>query len=363
MTDVLAVKVRLRFGTFALDVEQDIPLVGITALFGPSGSGKSTLLRVIAGLETGAEGRVVMAGEVWQSGAFRLPPERRGVGYVFQDARLFSHLNVQGNLAFAAKRARGLGGPGMVEVVAALDLEGLLSRPTSDLSGGERQRVAMGRALLSAPRILLLDEPLAALDETRKAEILPYLERLSAVSGVPMLYVSHSMAEVARLSQHMIIMRGGRVVRSGPTDAVLADPQAVTALGPREMGAVISARVAAQEADGLTRLETAAGPLFLPRLEAAIGAVLRVRIHAQDVILATARPENISALNVLPAVVTEVLLGDGPGAMVQVRAGNELILARITRRSAEALALAPGMACFAILKSVAVARADVGGAV
>ncbi len=207
----LLVDIRLSYVDFTLEVAQEFALAGVTGLFGQSGSGKSTLLRVIAGLESRARGRVVMASEVWQDESRRLPTERRGVGYVFQDTRLFPHLSVEGNLLYAVRRARGLNGPGLDEIVAAFDLARLLPRRPSALSGGEKQRVAVARALLTAPKILLMDEPLAALDDARKAEILPYLERLRDQSRVPILYVSHSVGEIARLAQNMVVLRGGRV--------------------------------------------------------------------------------------------------------------------------------------------------------
>ncbi|MDZ4136895.1 MAG: molybdenum ABC transporter ATP-binding protein [Paracoccaceae bacterium] len=359
---VLHVDISRQFGDFTLALRQDFALAGVTAVFGRSGSGKSTLLRVIAGLDTQARGCVLLADEVWQDGARHLPPERRGVGYVFQDTRLFPHLSVRGNLDFALTRARGFGGPGLDEVAAALDLGPLLARRPAALSGGEKQRVAIGRALLTAPRILLMDEPLAALDAARKAEILPYLERLRDLDGVPILYVSHSLSEVARLARHIVVLDRGRVLRAGPAEQVLSDPDTAPLFGVRAAGALLPARVAAQEADGLTRLDTSAGALLLPRIDAAIGTALRLRIPAQDVILSRSRPEGLSALNILPATVTAVRLGDGPGAMVQLRAGDDLLLARITRRSAEALGLGPGTAVFAILKSVAIAQGDVGSA-
>src|SRR5512134_3952387 len=309
----LTVDVRLRHRGFDLDVAQDFSLSGVTGLFGPSGSGKSTLLRIIAGLETRANGRVAMGTEVWQEGDRQLPPHRRGVGYVFQDARLFPHLTVRGNLDYAFRRAQGLDGPGMAEVTDALDLGPLLARRPAQISGGEQQRVAIGRALLTAPKILLMDEPLASLDESRKAEILPYLERLCDQSRVPIIYVSHSVAEVARLARDMVVLRDGRVLRAGSAIAVLSDPEAVPIVGSREAGAVIEARIVAQHEDGLTELAVSAGRLWLPRIEAAIGDQLRLRIPAQDVILARDRPEGLSALNILPVTVTEVKVGEGPG--------------------------------------------------
>jgi molybdate transport system ATP-binding protein len=358
----LLVDIRLSYGGFDLEVAQGFALAGVTGLFGPSGSGKSTLLRVIAGLETRASGRVMMGSEVWQDQERRLPAERRGVGYVFQDTRLFPHLTVGGNLDYALQRAKGLGGPGMEEIVAALDLGPLLARRPAALSGGEKQRVAVGRALLAAPKILLMDEPLAALDEARKAEILPYLERLRDQSRVPILYVTHSVGEVARLAQNMVVLRQGRVLKAGAAVDVLSDPDAVPMVGTREAGAVIEARIIAHHEDGLTELAVSAGRLWLPRIEAHPGDVLRLRIPAQEVILARTRPEGLSALNILPVTVTEVRIGEGPGAIVQLQAGSDRLLARLTRRSVDALGLKPGAQIHAVIKSVALAKSDIGTA-
>ena len=357
---MLEVDIAHGFAGFDLAVNHRFAAGGITAIFGRSGSGKSTLLRIIAGLEPGAVGRVMLDGVVWQGGASFLQPEARGVGMVFQDARLFGHLSVAGNLAFAAKRAKGLGGPGVAAIARDFDLLALMNRRPQGLSGGERQRVALARALLSAPRVLLLDEPLAALDDTRKAEILPYLERLRDRRDMPILYVSHSMAEVARIATDIVVMQGGKVLRKGTVEDVLSDPAAVPDLGVRDAGAVLQARVVAHHADGLTELAVSRGLLLLPRFEAAIGAVLRVRIPAQDVILSLHRPEGISALNILPVVIASVFQGDGPGAAIGLQSGDDRLLARVTRRSVEALGLVEGMACFAVVKSVAVAQSDVG---
>jgi molybdate transport system ATP-binding protein len=357
----LSLDLQLGFGAFRLAVQTDLPLAGITAIFGHSGSGKSTLLRIIAGLETGATGRVAMGPEVWQGPNHLTPPHLRGIGYVFQDTRLFNHLSVAGNLAYADSRAKSLPGPGWEEVVRALDLAPLLNRRPQTLSGGEASRVAMGRALLTRPRLLLMDEPLSALDEARKAEILPYLERLRDQMGIPILYVSHSTAEVARLADHLVILEAGAIRLQGPVAALLADPAAARSFGLREAGAVIKARIAAQEPDGLTRLETSAGPLLLPHVAASLGTELRVRILAQDVLLSREAPQGLSALNILPATVQSLRIGEGPGAFVQLRAGNDLLLARITRRSVAALSLEPGSPCYAILKSVSVAPFNIGG--
>lgn len=355
---MLEVALRHRFAGFALDVEFSAP-AGVTALFGRSGSGKSSVVNAVAGLLRPDAGRIALPGRVlFDSGAgIDVAVHRRGIGYVFQDARLFPHMTVMQNLSYPARvRGRKVDAGA---VVALLGLGDLLDRRTGGLSGGETQRVAIGRALLSEPDVLLMDEPLAALDGARKAEILPYLERLRDAS-VPIVYVSHSLAEVARLATTVVVLEAGRVVRAGPAAAMLADPEAAPLLGLREAGAVIAVVIAAQEADGLTRLDTPAGPVWLPRVAGEVGTHLRVRIAAQDVILSRGRPEGLSALNILAGVVTGVRTGDGPGALVQIACGEAFLLARITRRSAEALGLGPGVAVHAVLKSVAVAQGDIG---
>ncbi|OCW57820.1 molybdenum ABC transporter ATP-binding protein [Hoeflea olei] len=359
----LSVSIRHSFGAFSIDVGFEAP-TGVTALFGRSGSGKTTVINAVAGLLRPQSGHVTLDGRVLfnsDTNAFT-PVHRRRLGYVFQEGRLFPHLSVRQNLAYGrwfAPREAGSAGDHVIEM---LGIGALLDRRPGALSGGEKQRVAIGRALLARPKLLLMDEPLAALDEERKAEILPYLERLRDETDIPILYVSHSMVEVARLATTLVLIEAGHVVRAGPAAEVLSDPESVPTLGVRTAGASLHAIVAAQEEDGLTRLETSAGRLLIPRVEAEIGARLAIRIPAQDVILSRTRPEGLSALNILPAKVTAVRLGEGPGAIVQLKAGDDLILARITRRSALALELAPGADCFAILKTVSVAQTNVGGA-
>ncbi|WP_417426145.1 molybdenum ABC transporter ATP-binding protein [Hoeflea sp.] len=357
----LSVRLAHRFGDFALDVSFDAP-AGVTALFGRSGSGKTSVVNAVAGLLRPQAGRIVVDDRVLFDSDERIfvPVHHRSLGYVFQEGRLFPHMSVRQNLVYGAPSRDAHSGPEFDRVVATLGIENLLQRRPGALSGGEKQRVAIGRALLARPRLLLMDEPLAALDDHRKAEILPYLERLRAESDIPILYVSHTMAEVARLATTLVLMEAGRVVRAGPAAEILSDPDSVPALGLRTAGASLHAVVAAQEEDGLTRLEASCGVLLLPRIEAAVGARISVRILAQDVILSRTRPEGLSALNILPAVVTAVRLGDGPGAIIQLRAGEDVLLARVTRRSALALELEVGVDCFAILKSVAVAQSEVG---
>lgn len=361
----MSVSVRLAhdFGGFALDVAFEAP-AGVTALFGRSGSGKTSVINAIAGLLRPQTGLIRVDNQVLLDTEHRVsvPVHKRRLGYVFQEGRLFPHLSVRQNLNYGRRFSPQDNGVDLDQVIDMLGIAHLMDRRPGGLSGGEKQRVAIGRALLANPRLLLMDEPLAALDDERKAEILPYLERLSVTTEVPVLYVSHSMAEVARLASTLVLMEAGRVVRVGPTSEVLSDPDTFPALGVRTAGASLHAVVAAQEEDGLTRLEASGGALWLPRVEAPIGTRLSVRILAQDVILSRSRPEGLSALNVLPAKVMAVRLGDGPGAIVQLRAGDDVLLARITRRSALALELASGVDCFAILKSVAVAQSEVGGA-
>lgn len=351
----LEIRLSHAFPDFRLEVDLTLP-GGLTCLFGRSGSGKTSIVNAVAGLLRPDQARIVLDGVALHD----LPPYRREVGYVFQDARLFPHLTVAQNLTYGP-RVRRQQPRGLDRIVALLGIGGLLDRRPGTLSGGERQRVAIGRALLSRPRIMLMDEPMAALDEARKAEILPYVEALRDEIGLPILYVSHSVPEVARLATTIVLVEAGRIAAAGPAAAILSDPGTATLLGLRDAGAVLTARIAAHEGDGLTRLQTVAGPLWLPQVAGAVGRALRVRIAAQDVILSRTRPEGLSALNILPATIAALHDGQGPGVLVRLDLGGEFLLARITRRSAQALELQPGQAVHAVLKSVAVAQADVGG--
>ena len=340
------------FPGFRLEVDFTVP-PGITALFGRSGAGKSTVVKAIAGLIRCDQARVVLDGRVLDDGRLHLPPHQRQIGYVFQEPRLFPHLTVRQNLTYAQRFHRRTG-LGLDEVIEMLGVAPLLGRRPGTLSGGEKSRVAIGRALLAAPRLLLLDEPLAALDEAIKAEILPYLERLRDEVRLPMIYVSHALPEVARLATSIVVLEAGRVLGAGPTEAVLADPALVPVMGLRDAGAVITARVVGYE-DGLAVLETAAGRLYLPGVRGEVGQVMRLRIPAQDVILARQRPEGLSALNILAAEVLSLTPVEGAAVLVALRAVDQTILARITGRSVRAMGLQVGTHCFAILKSVAMA--------
>lgn len=354
----LSVDLQHRFPGLDLAIRFTAP-PGVTALFGQSGAGKTTVVNAVAGLLRPDRGRIEAGGAVLldTTAGLCLPPHRRRIGYVFQDARLFPHLTVRQNLLYGRFFApRGAAGADLSRIIDLLGIGALLPRRPGALSGGEKSRVALGRAILSAPRLLLMDEPLAALDEARKAEILPYLERLRDEVQLPILYVSHALAEVARLATTTVLLSAGRVMAAGPTADILSDTAAAAHLPPRDAGALLTARIAAQEDDGLTRLDSAAGPLWLPRIDRPAGSPLRLRIMAQDVMLALAAPQGISALNTLPAVVERIEPQDESAVLVRLAlAGGGHLLARITTRSARAMALAPGVQVQAVLKSVAVA--------
>ena len=358
----LQVDIRHSLPGFDLDVSFDAP-PGITALFGRSGTGKTTVINAVAGLSQPQSGQITLTDTILFDAArgINLAPYKRRLGYVFQDGRLFPHLSVRQNLTYGERFTRSdSAGPSLADVCDLLGVGALLDRRPGGLSGGEKQRVAIGRALLSRPQMLLMDEPLAALDNARKAEILPYLERLRDQTKIPILYVSHSVTEVARLATTVVVLEAGRVANSGPAEAVLSDPDIVRQLGLREAGAVLPATVLRHHADGLTELAISGGRLLLPQIETPPGSRIRVRVLAQDVILSRHAPAGLSALNILPASVKTIRGGSGPGMIVQLHCGQDRILARITRRSAEALALASGDDVFLVIKSVSIAQVDIG---
>lgn len=356
---MLEVDIEHRLAEFELDIHFRSGR-GLTALFGRSGAGKTSVINAIAGLIRPARGRIVVDGSVLADTerGIRVPTYRRRVGYVFQEGRLFPHLKVRQNLLFgrwfAPDRAPAAR---LDDVVDLLGIAPLLDRRPGRLSGGEKQRVAIGRALLANPRILLLDEPLASLDARRKDEILPYLERLRDQASVPIVYVSHSVAEVARLANTIVLISDGRVRAVGPVQEVMGRAELYPLTGRFEAGAVLAVRIAAHDARwSLTELSGAFGKLTVPRLDAPVGTALRVRIRARDVILAAAAPIGISALNVLEGRV-EALVPIEEGALeVQLRLGRDHLLARVTRRSGEALGLVPGRQVFAVIKTVAIDR-------
>lgn len=340
-------------GGFSLTLDQALPLEGLTAIYGPSGAGKSTLLRAIAGFQrTG--GHVAFAGEVWEDVRHFIPPNQRRVGFVFQEPRLFAHLDVAGNLAYGLRRSGQ--GDDLTKMVERFELRPLLTRRVSSLSGGEAQRVALARTLLSDPRLLVMDEPLSALDATRRAEILPQIDRLRDEGRLPILYVSHSLSEVARLATRVLVLAEGRVVAFGATAEVLADSAAGSAYGSDASGSLIEARLEMAEPDGLSRLSFAGGAIFAPAIVAHPGDRLRLFVRARDVMIATVRPEGLSALNIFAARIVAIVAVDAASVDVRLTCGGASLRARITRRSAATLGLQAGGGCYAILKSVALAR-------
>jgi molybdate transport system ATP-binding protein len=357
---MLEVDIEHRLADFALDIHFQAGR-GLTALFGRSGAGKTSVINAIAGLLRPRQGRIVMDGSVLldtERGIW-VPTHRRRVGYVFQEGRLFPHLTVRQNLLFGRwfAPARERRATNLDDIVDLLGIAELLDRRPGRLSGGEKQRVAIGRALLASPRLLLMDEPLASLDARRKDEILPYLERLRDEARVPIVYVSHSIAEVTRLATTIVLISAGQVHAAGPVQEVMGRAELYPLAGRFEAGAVLSMRITAHDPRwSLSQLTGDFGRLTVPRLDAPVGAALRVRIRARDVILAVTRPTGISALNVLAAEVERVVPIEEGALEVQLRLGAERLLARVTRRSGEALGLAVGRKVFAVIKTVAIDR-------
>jgi molybdate transport system ATP-binding protein len=362
---MIEARFKLDYAGFALDVDLALPGRGVTALFGPSGSGKTTLLRCIAGLERAPHGRLAIDGEVWQDGDACVPTHRRPIGYVFQEASLFPHLSVQGNLDYALKRSsrrpasadfrRRSTNADFDQIVGLLGIGALLERRPDRLSGGERQRVAIARALLTAPRLLLMDEPLAALDLARKNEILPYLERLHDELEIPLLYVSHAPDEVARLADHLVVLDAGRAVAQGPLTETLARIDLPIRLG-EDAGVVLDGTVVERDENWqLARIGFPGGHVWVRDGGHALGDHVRVRILARDVSIAREAVHATSILNTLPAQVVE-LAPDAHPALTLVRltiGGASPVIARITRRSACGLELRPGETVLVQVKSVA----------
>jgi len=344
-------------GRFELRVAEELELEGITSLFGPSGAGKSTLLQALAGFLPGT-GRIEADGVVWQDGRRFLPAHRRPVGVVFQDGRLFQHLDVAGNLDYAARRADPRG-PSVRrgEVIAALGLAGLLDRRVDTLSGGETQRVAIGRALLARPRLLLMDEPLVALDRERKAVILAMIAELPRRFGLPVLFVSHLVEEIAQIADRLVALRDGRTVGQGPTVDML-ERLGAEVTGHFEAGSLLEGHVARHDEEhSLTCLDVGAGLLWTPgAMHAGLGERVRVRLRARDVALSLRRLESVSMRNQLPATVVEVREEAGPYAEVRLDCGGAMVRARITRLAVRDLGLEPGLHVYALVKTVAFDR-------
>ncbi|WP_127476314.1 molybdenum ABC transporter ATP-binding protein [Sulfurivermis fontis] len=351
---------KLAYPAFTLDVDLDLPGRGVTALFGHSGSGKTTLLRLIAGLAHTHEGYFAMKGEVWQDGRFCLPTHRRALGYVFQEASLFPHLSARGNLEYGMKRsAERLDRAALDHVIELLGIGHLLERKPGQLSGGERQRVAIARALAIKPRLLLMDEPLSALDLKRKQEILPYLERLHDELEIPVLYVTHSPDEVARLADHLVLLEGGKALAAGTINEVMT--RLDLPLARDEVAESIIETVVAGHDDkyNLTYLDCRGGRFAVGRLQRTTGKPARVRIHARDVSIALKEHRDSSIANILQARVQEIVPLNDWQMIVRLGLGPEAaipLLARITRRSADLLELTPGKQVYAQVKSVVLAE-------
>jgi molybdate transport system ATP-binding protein len=341
----MSIQIRFKIdrGEFVLDVDMEIPDRGITAVFGPSGCGKTTLLRAIAGLEPCHDGYLRVGEMLWQDGAFFVPPHKRPLGYVFQEASLFAHLNVCRNLEYGIKRVPA--SQRRVSLHKAIELLGigpLLEHTAGQLSGGERQRVAIARALAVSPGILLMDEPLAALDQARKQEILPYLESLHDEFDIPVIYVSHSQDEVARLADHLVLLEAGRVRATGPIGEMLTRLDLPLAYG-NDAEALIEAVVAGHDDEyDLTLLDFSGGRFTVSRHDLPVGHPVRVRVIARDVSLTLEHQSGTSILNIFPATIEEITPAGSAQMMIKLMSGDVTLLARVTRKSASVQDLKPG---------------------
>jgi len=353
---VLEISVLKQLPGFRLDATLTAPTPGVIALFGRSGSGKSTLTNIISGLVSPDVGTVSLDGEALTDirRGISVPAERRQIGYVFQDARLFPHLSVISNLHYGERRNRRAAAiVGFDEVVALLGLAPLLQRKPRQLSGGERQRVSLGRALLSRPRLLLLDEPLASLDVSRREEVLPYLVALRDRLSIPMVYVSHQFEEVLRLATHLVLLEAGQVLAEGPVDEMSLYPELQSIIGPDLVGAVVEGQVTRVSAEtGIADLAVGSGVLQVSLRDAPVGARVRLQLLARDVILATQPVQGLSVRNALPSTVIAISDDEFGAALVRVDVGGPIVLARITQNARRALNLRPGDAVWTLVKAV-----------
>ena len=352
MTELLKAAFKVDYPGFNLDIDLQLPASGITVVFGPSGSGKTTLLRCLAGLEK--SGKMEIAGQVLQDENIFIPVNLRAIGMVFQESRLFPHLKVRDNLLYGYKRtplnSRRLH---LEDIARVLSLEKLQERSIDKLSGGEKQRVALGRALLTSPKLLLMDEPLAALDAQRKTEIIPFIRKVEKELSIPIIYVTHSMSEVLQLVDTMVILKDGKVVKYGPVGKVFSDIQLRESIGDEHSGAVLDTTVLEHDTDyGITRLDFMGQQLSVPIQDIATGQVLRVHIHSKDVSLATQPPEGLtSVLNILKTTVRKIGENVGYSVDIELDAGQTL-LATITRKSLSNLNLRPGQSIYAYIKAI-----------
>lgn len=352
---MLSVNVQKRRGSFSLDAQFELPTPGVVALFGPSGCGKSTLVELLAGLLDADSGRIALDGTVLLDTAvgIHIAAERRRIGCVFQDARLFPHLRVAANLRYGEQRASGKRYVDFDTVTALLGLAPLLGRRCHKLSGGERQRVAIGRALLSHPRLLLLDEPLASLDSARREEVLPYLETLRDQLTIPMVYVSHQFDEVLRLATHLVLIDAGRTLAQGDIGAMSLRSELRQIIGPEAVGAVVDGQIQRIDSlSGLASVAVGAGVLKVRADGHAVGAKLRVQILARDVIVATREPQDLSVRNILRGTVTAIVRDAAEADLISIDVGGATIVARITSAATQDLALAPGIGAWALIKAV-----------
>lgn len=354
---MLRLSVVKRWKDFELRAQLDAPTPGVVALFGRSGCGKTTLVNIISGLLRPDEGRVELDGVVLTDTheRIRVPVQRRRIGYVFQDARLFPHLRVLANLRYGLRRApkRSLS-IGLEEVLTLLGLEPLLQRRPHQLSGGERQRVALGRALLSQPRLLLLDEPLASLDAARREEVLPYLETLRDRLSIPMVFVSHQFDEVLRLATHVALMEGGRIVASGTPSEVSLRPELRAIVGPEAVGAILDGVITRMDQlHGMADVQIGRGTLRISVPDARVDARVRIQLLARDIILATESPRGLSVRNALEGVIAELSEDMGQAVLVKVDIGaGTAVLSRVTLDAARSLDLRPGMPIWVLVKAV-----------
>lgn len=353
----ITVNAQLKRKDFLLSVDVSLPASGVTVLFGPSGSGKTTLLRVMAGLEHSASASVAFNGISWQTESVFVPTHKRPLAYVFQEASLFSHLSARENLLFALKRVRQRESQliSLDDAVTLLGIESVLAKHPAQLSGGERQRVAIARALLANPQLLLMDEPLSALDQARKDSVLPYLIELKSALKLPIVYVTHSPDELARLADYVVQIDQGNVKASGPANELLSSFDPPLRLG-EDAGAIIDAKVAGLDPQWtMAQLKFSGGMLWFRDTGSRIGDRVRVRILARDISLALSRTSDSSIVNILPATVLEILPESHPAlSLVRLRLGSDYLLARISSRSIEHLGITPGLSVWAQIKSVAI---------
>ena len=353
----LQARYKLQRERFSLDVSLTMPMRGITAVFGDSGAGKTTLLRCIAGLERPDAGQLIVGDETWEDTESKIdrPVHERRIAYVFQEPRLFAHLDVARNLRFGQDRSQATHNSFTIEqVVELLGLRKLLARAPRELSGGEAQRVAIGRAILSNPRLVLMDEPLASLDAARKDEILPFLDRMHAEMSIPIIYVSHNLDEVCRLCDHLVVIDRGRVAASGNLQDVLAEASAPQLSGDQASVVIIGTVGRYYAGHDLTTVHFPGGQLLVSGQHGAENSTLRLRVRANDVSLCRKRPEQTTILNVLPAVIDRVDESPGASQLLRLDVDDTCLLARVTRRSCEQLDLKPGERVYAQIKAVAV---------